>query len=96
MLALAVVSLTLLVVQSFGVAAREAITVGRLQTAADALALAAAKGLELDVLLEEYEVNTHDVVTAVADNGITATVWVVREGRSATATARTPTLEAQP
>ena len=96
MLALAVVSLTLLVVQSFGVAAREAITVGRLQTAADALALAAAKGLELDVLLEGYEVDTHDVVTAVADNGITATVWVVRDGRSATATARTPTLEAQP
>ena len=96
MLALALVSLTLIVVQAFGGAAREVITVGRLQTAADALALAAAKGLELDVLLEEYEVNTYDVVTAVADNGITATVWVVRDGRSAMATARTPTLEAQP
>jgi hypothetical protein len=96
MLALALVSLTLLVVQAFGGAARQAIAVGRLQTAADALVLAAAKGLELDVLLEKYEIDTHDVVTAVADNGITATVWIVRDGRSATATARTPTLEAQP
>jgi len=43
------------------------------------------------VLLEEYEIDTHDVVTAVADNGITATVWVVREGRSATATATATT-----
>jgi phage-related baseplate assembly protein len=96
MLALALVSLTLLVVQASDVAAREAITAGRLQTAADALALAAAKGLELDVLLEEYEVDTHDVVTAADENGITATVRVVRVGRSATATARTPTLEVQP
>jgi hypothetical protein len=88
MLALALVSLTLLVVQSFGVAAREAITAGRLQTTADALALAAAKGLELDVLLEKYEIDIHDVVTA-DDNGITATVRVVRDGHSATATATT-------
>ena len=91
MLTLALVSLTLLVAQAFGVAAREAITVGRMQTAADALALAAAKGVELDVLLETYEIDTHDVVTAADDNGITATVRVVRDGRSATATAHSYT-----
>ncbi|NBR76976.1 MAG: hypothetical protein EBT73_06570, partial [Actinobacteria bacterium] len=89
MLTLALLSLTLLVIHAFGVVAREAIAAGRIQTAADALALAAAKGVERDVLLEEFNIDTHDVVTAVGDNSITATVWVVRDGRSATATATT-------
>ncbi|MEY3978469.1 MAG: hypothetical protein RLZZ284_1325, partial [Actinomycetota bacterium] len=39
MLTLALLSLTLLVIHAFGVVAREAITAGRMQTAADALAL---------------------------------------------------------
>lgn len=89
-------SLTLLVIHAVGVVAREAVAVGRLQTAADALALAAAKGVEREVLLSFYEVDTHEVLTASDNDGTTATARVVRDGRSATATARTPTLEAQP
>lgn len=96
MLTIALVTLALLVVQGFGVVARQAIGDGRAQTAADSLALAAAKGSDLDVLLAVYQLDSHEVVIAADDNGITATVQVVRDGRAATSTAFTPTLETRP
>lgn len=96
MLTLGLLSLTLLVIHAFGVVAREAITAGRMQTAADALALAAAKGSDLEQLLSAYEIDAHEVVVAVDDNEAAIVVRVMNDGRAATATARTRTLETQP
>ena len=88
----------MLVVQVFGTVAGRAVGAGRAQTAADAIALAAAHGGNVAAVREAYGMAPHDVRIMVGDNQGAVTVQLVLNNHRATSYAidHARTLDVQP